>query len=141
MLYLWMQILQIILVCPCCSSINIVKNGLKSYSSKQNYLCKDCFRQFILEDERSYNGTKRGIDEKIKKMIVRGCGVRDIVDIESISIGKVLFVISELDIKFSPKQQHYNCLEIDEFWTYVGEKGNKKWLIYAYARDSKEIVA
>jgi IS1 family transposase len=32
-------------------------------------------------------------------------------------------------------------LEIDEFWTYVGKKANKLWLIYAYHRDTGEIVA
>ena len=41
----------------------------------------------------------------------------------------------------SPKQSHYDSLEIDEFWTYVGNKKNKKWLIYAYHRASGEIVA
>jgi hypothetical protein len=32
-------------------------------------------------------------------------------------------------------------LEVDEFWTYVGEKKNKVWLIYAYNRESVEIVS
>ena len=30
---------------------------------------------------------------------------------------------------------------MDEFWTYVGKKSNKVWLIYAYHRESGEIVA
>jgi IS1 family transposase len=30
---------------------------------------------------------------------------------------------------------------VDEFWTYVGEKKNKVWLIYAYDRESGEIVS
>jgi IS1 family transposase len=32
-------------------------------------------------------------------------------------------------------------LEVDEFWTYVGKKSHKVWLIYAYHRESGEIVA
>ncbi|MDR2150511.1 MAG: hypothetical protein LBO67_06800 [Spirochaetaceae bacterium] len=28
-----------------------------------------------------------------------------------------------------------------EFWTYVGNKKNKIWLIYAYHRENGEIVA
>jgi IS1 family transposase len=32
-------------------------------------------------------------------------------------------------------------LEVDEFWTYVGSKKNKVWLIYAYHHDIGEIVA
>jgi hypothetical protein len=38
-------------------------------------------------------------------------------------------------------ENHYDCLEIDEFWTYVGKKKNQVWLIYAYHRESGEIVA
>jgi IS1 family transposase len=32
-------------------------------------------------------------------------------------------------------------LEIDEFWTYARKKENKLWLIYAYCRETGEIVA
>ena len=31
-------------------------------------------------------------------------------------------------------------MEVDEFWTYVGNKKNKMWLIYAYHRATGEIV-
>ncbi len=31
--------------------------------------------------------------------------------------------------------------EVDELWTFVGNKKNKQWLIYAYHRESGEIVA
>ena len=40
-----------------------------------------------------------------------------------------------------PKQSHYDSLEVDEFWTYVGNKNTKQWLVYAYHRSSGEIVA
>jgi insertion element IS1 protein InsB len=30
---------------------------------------------------------------------------------------------------------------VDEFWTYVGKKAEKVWLIYAYHRETGEIVA
>ena len=39
-----------------------------------------------------------------------------------------------------PKRKRYDCLEVDEFWTYVGRKKNWKWLIYAYHRETGEIV-
>jgi IS1 family transposase len=32
-------------------------------------------------------------------------------------------------------------LEGDELWTYVGKKSSKVWLIYAYHRETGEIVA
>ncbi|MDO4783321.1 MAG: IS1 family transposase, partial [Capnocytophaga felis] len=39
------------------------------------------------------------------------------------------------------KQLFYNSLQVDELWTFVGKKKNKKWLIYAYSAETKEIVA
>ena len=74
-------------------------------------------------------------------MLVRGIGIRDISEIERISIKKVLSVLVNSNHTIKPRQSHYDSLEVDEFWTYVGKKANKVWLIYAYHRDSGEIVA
>jgi IS1 family transposase len=73
-------------------------------------------------------------------MLVRGVGIRDISEIEQVSIHKVLSVLVRSNHKIKPKQNHYDKLEVDEFWTYVGSKKNKVWLIYAYLRATGEIV-
>jgi IS1 family transposase len=73
-------------------------------------------------------------------MLVRGIGITDISVIENISIKKVLSVLVNSNRIITPKQQHYNNLEVDEFWTYVGKKKNKVWLIYAYHSATGEIV-
>jgi IS1 family transposase len=73
-------------------------------------------------------------------MLVRGIGITDISVIETISIKKVLSVLVNSNKVITPKQQHYDKLEVDEFWTYVGNKQNKIWLIYAYHRTTGEIV-
>ena len=134
-----MQI-TITLHCPNCHSANIKKNGKKS-SAKQNYYCKECRRQFIGDHALTYKGWHSDLIHKILLMLVRGIGIRDIAEIEKISIKKVLSTLVNSNHTLKPKQSHYDCLEVDEFWTYVGNKKNKKWLIYAYHRASGEIVA
>ena len=62
-------------------------------------------------------------------MTVRGCGVRDIAIIASVSIGKVLSTIGSSVYKITPKKRYYERLEVDEFWTYVYRKKRKVWLI------------
>jgi IS1 family transposase len=74
-------------------------------------------------------------------MSVRSVGIRDIAEIEKVSIKKVLSVLTEFSHKIQPKQSHYESLEVDEFWTCVGNRKNKVWLIYAYHRATGEIVA
>ena len=74
-------------------------------------------------------------------MLVRGCGIRDIAEIATVSIGKILNTIQGSAYQLPPKRQYYRKLEVDEFWTYVGKKKRKVWLIYAYDRSTGEIVA
>jgi IS1 family transposase len=74
-------------------------------------------------------------------MLVRGIGIRDISVVLKVSISTVLKVLRSTKYKIKPKQNHYDRLEIDEFWTYVGKKQNRVWLIYAYHRDTGEIVS
>jgi IS1 family transposase/transposase-like protein len=134
-----MQI-QITLYCPDCQSTKIKLNGKKN-NKKQNYLCKNCGRQFIGNHALSYKGCHSDLTYKILLMLVRGNGIRDIAVIENISIKKVLSVLVNSQHIIKPKQNHYDSLEIDEFWTYVGDKKNKLWLIYAYHRTTGELVA
>ncbi|MHB9293466.1 putative IS1 family transposase ISPa14 [Hollandina sp. SP2] len=74
-------------------------------------------------------------------MLVRGVGIRDIGILLQISITTVVKVVTSTTYRIKPKHPHYDCLEIDEFWMYAGEKKNNVWLIYAYHRESGEIVA
>ena len=74
-------------------------------------------------------------------MLVRGLGIRDICEIEEISAKKVLSVLVTSNKIITPKHRYYPTLEVDEFWTYIGNKQEKHWLIYAYDRETKEIVA
>ncbi|AVI39266.1 transposase domain protein (plasmid) [Acinetobacter baumannii] len=97
---------------------------------KQNYQCKDCKRQFIGDHALSYLGCKSGITRKILQLMVRGSGIRDIAEVERISIGKVLRTLTESTYEIQPQQSHYESLEVDEFWNFVGNKKNKQWLIF-----------
>lgn len=126
--------------CSACLGDSIKKNGKKSYG-KQNYQCKDCRRQFIGDHALSYLGCHSQKESKIRQLMVRGSGIRDIACVERISQGKVLATLKKCNYRLIPKQSHYDQLEVDELWTFVGKKSNKQWLIYAYHRQTGEIVA
>ena len=128
------------LICPKCHGTRIVRNGKKKYGV-QNYLCKDCGHQFIADSDRTYKGTIAWVVGAILRALVRGCGVRDTAVILEVSIGKVLKTLLETSYEVKPKKNHYSRLEVDELWTFVESKANKKWLIYAYDREGGEIVA
>ena len=131
---------QIIIKCPRCGSERIVRNGKKP-NGKQLYKCRDCNRQFIADHEKTYKGTIAWFVGAIKRALVRGCGIRDVAIILDVSIGKILTILVTSRYDIEPRQQHYACLEVDELWTFVGSKASRQWLIYAYDRNSGEIVA
>ena len=116
--------IQITLTCSQCSAVNIVKNGINT-TNKQNYLCNDCNCQFIADHNLSYCGCASELTKRITKMLVRGCGITDIAEIEEVSIKKVLSVLTGTHVVLEPKKAHYDQLEVDEFWTYVGKKKKK----------------
>ena len=117
----------------------IKKNGIK-LNKKYNYMCKNCSRQFINDFNLTYFGCRSSLKKKVELMLVWGVDIRYISEIELISIGKVLLILWKYKVVMQPKQSYYDEIEIDEFWTFVGKKQNKVWLIYAYHRSSGEII-
>jgi transposase-like protein len=122
--------ITITLHCPNCQSIKVKKNG-KKISKKQNYLCKACGCQLIGDHSLHYKEYHSGLTGKILLMPVRSIDIRDVAEIENISIKKEMSVLVRFRHMIQPKQPYYDNLEVDEFWTYAGKKSNKVCLIYA----------
>ena len=76
----------------------------------------------------TYKGWHSELIHKILIMLVRGFGIRDIAVVEKISVNKVLSILVNSNHTLKPKQNHYDSLEVDEFWTYVGNKKNRQYL-------------
>ena len=70
-------------------------------------------------------------------MLTRGGSAAEILVIEKFSKYKVLIVLINANHEIKPKRRHYWKLQVDEFWTYIGDKQNKVWLIYAYDLDNQ----
>jgi hypothetical protein len=88
----------------------------------------------------SYRRCLLGIVSLNKIMLIRGIGIRDISVVLRISMTKVLNVLKSAKYKIKPLFSHYDCLEIDEFWTDMGKNKNKIWRIYVYHLESGKIV-
>ena len=67
-------------------------------------------------------------------MLLRGSGVRVCAAVLDISKETVLRMIirNALETDIKPRQAHYDAIQIDEQWSYVGRKKKKVWLLYAY---------
>lgn len=74
-------------------------------------------------------------------MLSNSCGIRTIANILQISRNTVLSALTHCNHPLLPRKTHYECLEIDELWTFVQNKQCKVWIIYAYSRADNEIIA
>lgn len=154
--------------CPCCGGINIIKYGLTS-NDKQRYICKDDGKTFILE--YSDLGRLPEVKQKIVDMAVNGSGIRDTARVLNISPDTVInelkkkeqdlqsvnrnFLenndLSQVIIKVVKveeiKEEIHNVtdnnvkVEVDEMWSYVGNKDNQRWLWHAIDHITGTVLA
>lgn len=127
--------------CPYCHALKVVKNGKKK-SGEQNFLCRNCNRQFQQHYQKA--DCRPEMKELALKLLVRNSGIRDIEAVLGIHRQTILKWLNQAadERQVKPKQKQYKELQIDEFWTFVKErKRRKRWLLYAYAPETEEIVA
>jgi IS1 family transposase/transposase-like protein len=120
-----------------CSTV--IKYG-KTKAGNQRYICKMCGKTKVVN--YTYKAYQTGTDDNIILFTKEGCGVRSIARILNISKNTVLARIISIGkkLKANPLLQKGCSYEIDEIWTFIGNKSNVIWITYAIERKSKNIV-
>lgn len=128
------------ITCPDCSSLNVVKNG-KTQQRKQRYLCKSCRRQFIRE--YTYLGCVGAVRALTVPMTMNGSGIRDISRVCRLSPNTVLKTLRQAvtEVTEPVVPRRIRDLEIDEFWSFVGDKRRQRWTWYGFDRQRRKVVA
>ena len=75
--------------------------------------------------------------------MIHGCGIRDCQKVYGINPKTTLSLILKkgMEVSIKPKLKRYSQIQIDEMYSFVKEKGKKVWIFYAYAPQTKEILA
>jgi len=127
--------------CPHCEGTNIKKNGRKA-NGKQTYRCGDCSKQF--QDHYAYRGADPRIKKQMIAMALRASGIRDISHVLDLYPNSVVDSLRRhaRRVKEPDFQGHYDEVEIDEFWSFVDRrKQRKRWCWYVWARKERKILA
>jgi insertion element IS1 protein InsB len=144
--------------CPHCHSDQIVKRG-KTGCGTQRYLCQNatCATGSFLLDYR-YQGRLPEVKHQIIAMSLNASGVRDTARVLRISTDTVL---SELKKKEAALESVNTAFlrtrnpddiavtierageeaEMDEMWSFVGNKGNPRWLWHAIDHHTGVVLA
>jgi IS1 family transposase/transposase-like protein len=144
-------------LCPCCKKDKVIKRG-KTPDGKQRYQCIDpnCVQKTFILDY-SHLGWLPEIKEQIINMAMNGSGIRDTARVLNIS---PVTVINELKKKepglesinrrlleaLNPDDvlvdiQRVESAELDEMWSYVGNKDNQRWLWHAIDHNTGKVLA
>ncbi|MGZ9056450.1 IS1 family transposase, partial [Methylomagnum sp.] len=126
--------------CRYCNSPEVVRYGTQS--GHDRFRCKACRR--IFKTEYTYRAYEPGVKEQIRPMALNGSGVRDTSRVLGIGKGTVISDLKKsaaevVDVnphigvqEIAPEVRHLfdspREVQIDEQWSYVGNKGCQRWL-------------
>jgi len=116
-----------------CHKVGVQRNG------NQKLRCKNCKKYQLL----SYSN--KGCLQETKQMIIKLCkinvGIRDIGKLLEISVNSVIKKIKQGNsLKRNSILLTNQTYEIDEMRTYVGNKKNTKWVVYAINKKTKQVI-
>jgi insertion element IS1 protein InsB len=144
--------------CPHCHSDQIVKRG-KTGCGTQRYLCQKatCATGSFLLDYR-YQGRLPEVKRQIIDMSLNASGVRDTARVLRISTDTVLRELKKKEAALASVNTAFlrtrtpddiavtieragEEAEMDEMWSFVGNKGNPRWLWHAIDHHTGVVLA
>ncbi len=114
--------------CTKCNSSFSIKKGLQN--NKQRFYCKGC--QSYFQSSYKYKAYKAQTNPLLVSLLKEGCSVRGISRILNISkntvLSRMLKISKQIKIPYFNK---FGCkFEIDEMWSFIGNKKNVTWIAY-----------
>ena len=129
--------------CHRCESHDIVRNGTNKCRNAQ-YHCNECGAYRVLEPNRPYSETEKGI---ILKTDLERASLRGLERIFGVCRQTVARWIKTIVKSLPPLQQTVapvqpgDALELDEVGSFVGKKAEKRWLWVALCKRTRQVVA
>lgn len=133
----------IVYQCEKCKSVNIVRNG-HTLGGRQKYKCKDCGHHGRLDKAPRYNESEK---ETIIKTYFERSSLRGLQRIFGVCRETVMRWLKERVSKLKSLKEIVSeakdgdVVELDELWSFVKSKKQKRWVWIAICRRTREIIA
>ena len=122
----------------CCTN-KMNKNG-KTRSGVQRFVCKNCGK--TKQKSYTYRAYSKATNDQIVLFLKEGMGIRSISRVLKISSTTVLKRIISLSRSIrKPSILIGQSYEVDEMYTYLGNKENRICITYALDRKSRKVVS
>ena len=129
--------------CSRCGSENILKNG-KTKQKRQKFVCKACGKYGTLEPKEKY---PKEVKEQILQAYQERSSMRGISRTYGISrntlsswLKKKALKLPNLEETLLPAEKS-DSIELDELWSFVGNKQNDYWVWVALCSRTRQILA
>ncbi|MDD2725503.1 MAG: IS1 family transposase [Methylovulum sp.] len=130
--------------CPHCHASSLVKNGRHPKTDCQKYRCQTCGRQFVQNPKKQRVGL--GQKSLIGRLLLERIPLAGIARVVGVSERWLQNYVNRLyarvprRVEAKPNRRTALCLECDELWSFVGNKGNKQWVWLALDRKTRAII-
>lgn len=124
--------------CKNCNSVNSCRNG-KSKTGLQRFICKDCNHSW----QKIYIYQAYKIENnQIILLTKEGCGIRSTARILQISPKTILRRILKIAAAISRPCSIFKgeIYEVDELFTYIGNKDNRVCIAYSLNTQTREVI-
>ena len=129
--------------CPNCNSDDIEKNG-HDYKGSQKYHCHRCKSYGTLNASQGYSQADKDLVLRTYQERASMRGVARIFGIARQTLARWLLekgdALPELDTTLLAAEPD-DVLELDELWSFVFKKINKRWVWIALCRRTRQVVA
>ena len=129
--------------CPNCGSKEVSRNG-QTRHRKQNYKCRECRRQFVLNP--AGKAITKEQQELMSRMLLERiyqAGIARVLQISEDTVQRYVnaaSVVEKKQVEVSAKPKKRLNVQMDELWSFVDNKGNQQWVWLALDAQTREIV-
>ena len=129
--------------CPNCGSEEVSRNG-QTRHGKQNYKCRECGRQFVLNP--AWKAITKEQQELIQRMLlerISQAGTARVLQVSEDTVQRYVnarAVVVNKQVSRSTKPKKRLNVQMDELWSFVDNKGNQQWVWLALDAQTREIV-
>jgi IS1 family transposase/transposase-like protein len=129
--------------CPNCGSEAVNRNG-QTRHHKQNYKCRECRRQFVLNP--TWKAITKEQEELMSRMLlerISQAGIARVLQVSEDTVQRYVNAASvavKKQVEVSAKPKKRLSVQMDELWSFVDNKGNQQWVWLALDAQTREIV-
>jgi insertion element IS1 protein InsB len=129
--------------CPNCGSEEVSRNG-QTRHRKQNYKCRECGRQFVLNPAwKAITPEQQELMSRMLKERISQAGIARVLQVSEDTVQRYVntqAVVVKKQVEVSTKPKKRLNVQMDELWSFVGNKGNQQWVWLALDAQTREIV-